>query len=291
MVSEKIKLDGIKMFEKMYPYAKSDKFAFEYNLDNNGNLKTIDIYYKVTPKYSDWIPITDSRFQKYKKDLYGISLNYPVLWLSNGTIQPIPKTLHPNVLIFEEYPKEINLNYSFNNFKIYVDTHQYFFLKLPSIVIDTDQDKWKWDDNESYYQACIAMYCASYCCGVSMQHLNTTQQNVHPKITSLMCFHIYFITRRLLIRMRAGEPMRHIVNKFNAHELYNHIFRTPRAWRFNYKTGVSDLQLIDIQNDFKDTYHYIQMVLQVKISNTLGNLLNHLYIVFLAHKQTQDGLL
>ena len=74
MVTKELRKQAEKIFKNEYPNAKLDKFEFGYNLDNDGKLKSINIYYKVTPKYSDWILITDPRFKNYsgyKEDLYG----------------------------------------------------------------------------------------------------------------------------------------------------------------------------------------------------------------------------
>ena len=56
--------------------------------------------------------------------------------------------------------------------------------------------QFKWD----------SVYRASYCCGVSIEHL-TPSDDVHPIITSLMRFLLYFTVRRLLRRMERGESM------------------------------------------------------------------------------------
>ena len=70
IVNKELRKEAEKIFKKEYSNAKLDKFAFGYNLDNDGKLRSIDIYYKVTEKYSDWVLITDPRF-KNKEDLYG----------------------------------------------------------------------------------------------------------------------------------------------------------------------------------------------------------------------------
>ena len=110
MATKELRKQAEKIFKNEYPNAKLDKFEFGYNLDNDGKLKSINIYYKVTPKYSDWILITDSRFKNnsgFKEDLYGrkvqqiekkpimnniSSQRFPKIWLSNGTIQKIPES-------------------------------------------------------------------------------------------------------------------------------------------------------------------------------------------------------
>ena len=132
MVADNIKKEPLDLFKKQYPNAKLDKFEFGYNLYNDGSdkLKSIDIYYKITPNYSDWVLITDPRFKnnsRYKEDLYGptsqITVDesnihapkFPALWLSNGTIQKIPEskpyTDVDDNLIPQKFPDRYILNY------------------------------------------------------------------------------------------------------------------------------------------------------------------------------------
>ena len=106
----------------------------------------------------------------------------------------------------DKYPDHYILNYDIENFRIYINNQEYFLSKLPKLNITTNYNKAEWDDNESYYQVCFAVYCASYCCGVSIQHL-TPSSEVHPIITSLMRFHLYFTVRRLIKRMQGQEKM------------------------------------------------------------------------------------
>ena len=80
--------------------------------------------------------------------------------------------------------------------------------KLPPLSdITTSYRKGTWDD-EIYYQLIFSVYCATYCCGISIQHL-TPSQDIHPIITSLMHFHVYFTIRRI-IRLDGNEKMSHI---------------------------------------------------------------------------------
>ena len=75
--------------------------------------------------------------------------------------------------------------------------------KLPQLPkITTSYRKGSWDNNEIYYQLIFTVYCATYCCGIPIQHL--TPQDIHPIITSLMRFHVYFTVRRLR-RIQGGE--------------------------------------------------------------------------------------
>ena len=51
MATKELRKQAEKIFKNEYPNAKLDKFEFGYNLDNNCELKSIDICYRVTPKY------------------------------------------------------------------------------------------------------------------------------------------------------------------------------------------------------------------------------------------------
>lgn len=62
--------------------------------------------------------------------------------------------------------------------------------RLPLINI-TNYRSADWNDNESYFPMVFATYCDSYCCGISIQDL-TPPQSVHPIITSLVRYHMYY---------------------------------------------------------------------------------------------------
>ena len=88
---------------------------------------------------------------------------------------------------------------------------------LPDIT--TSYRKGTWDDDEIYYKIIFFVYCATYCCGISIQHL-IPKEDIHPIITSLMRFHVYFTIRRILRRLDGNEKMSHISAKFSASEIY-----------------------------------------------------------------------
>ena len=66
----------------------------------------------------------------------------------------------------------------------------------------------------SYFRVVFLIYCASYCCRISIQHL-TPSISVHPLITSLMQYHPCFTVRR----MEGGEKMSDISQEFAPNEL------------------------------------------------------------------------
>ena len=57
--------------------------------------------------------------------------------------------------------------------------------KLPFLPDITTYRKGTWDDDEIYYKIIFS----TYCCGISIEHL-TPKEDIHPIITSLMCFHV-----------------------------------------------------------------------------------------------------
>ena len=92
--------------------------------------------------------------------------------------------------------------------------------KLPLLPdITTTYRKGTWNDDEIYYKTIFSVYCTSYCCGISIHHL-TQKEDIHPIITSLMHFHVYFTIRRILRRWDGNEKMLNISVEFSAGEIY-----------------------------------------------------------------------
>ena len=126
----------------------------------------------------------------------------------------------------------------------------YFLSLLPLLEITTKYWIGNWDDNESYYRVCFAVYCASYCCGISIQHL-TSSKDIYPVITCIMRFHLYFLVRRLLRRMEEGEKMSDISREFSAGEFYRNNTHIRRNMIFSYKKGVVYELFPSYKNDYK----------------------------------------
>ena len=135
--------------------------------------------------------------------------------------------------------------YQIRNFRIYISDRDYFMAKLPPFKVTNSSSRSTRNDNESYYRTMFATYFASYCCGVSMEHL-TPHPMVYQLITSIIRFHLYIKVRRLMKRMEAGWSMRAISREFRAGEL---CAKTDLVSRKNYCHGqtLSD----DTKNDFK----------------------------------------
>ena len=101
------------------------------------------------------------------------------------------------------------------------------FLRVLPPLQATLPDPDKWSDESAYYRSLFATYCASYCCGVSTQHLSESA-GVHPIIVSVMRFHIYFTIMRLVRRMESGESMASLSREYGTGAFYGKVDKTPR---------------------------------------------------------------
>ena len=156
MVSKKIKDQAIVWFTKKYPRVKIYKFVFGYNLNDEGHLKLINVYYMITPRYKDWILITDNRFISNEncKYLYGEKANtqkivsnikkgtgeqFPKIWSSKGTVQELPKGkrhvgFFGKTYYWDNFPTMYVLHYNIDAFRIYVNNNDFFNSSLPPLI-------------------------------------------------------------------------------------------------------------------------------------------------------------
>ena len=91
--------------------------------------------------------------------------------------------------------------------------------KLPLLPDITSCRKGTCDDDEIFYKIIFSVYCVTYYCGISIQHL-TPKEDIHPIITSLIHFHLYFAIRRILRELDGNEKMSNISAEFSAGEMY-----------------------------------------------------------------------
>ena len=255
---EKIGLKKMKeTFLKQYPFADISKFSFEMDFDPDGSFTNTKIYFINSPTIQTDIDSetfkNDPNMTKYLTWNKPVS-KFPTIWKSNGSIQEIPKSNPLTVegmTIWDQFPNHLILNYPFENFRIFVNEKDSFLSRLPLIEISMQYWKGNWDDNESYFCVCFAVYCASYCCGISIQHL-TPSSNVFPVITSVMRFHLYFTVRRLLRQMESREKMSDISREFNASEFYQNNTHIRKKMIYRQKGGVVYQLFPDsFKNDYK----------------------------------------
>ena len=228
--------------EKDYPNMTDDRFVIKvlhgvaevFFKKNDGGLLNIKSHEFINTK-DEWTWLHN----KHKESVDG----FPKIWTSGGEIPtfPLGRLNHYfNVVAYtsrDTFPYIRVLDYPVFNFKVFVSDKSYFLSKLPILQIKTSREKASWSDNLDYYQTIFSIYCSSLCCGVSKEHL-TPSTNVHPIITSIMRFHVYFTTRRLITRMQKGESMSAINREFNATDIYGKSDRIP--WDYRYKSYKDD---------------------------------------------------
>ena len=103
----------------------------------------------------------------------------------------------------------------------------------------------------------LAAYCASYCCGVSAEHL-AKDEAVYPVITSIMRFHLYFTIRRVIRRIQGGEHPLSISREFSAGGLHKEIKKVPRDeyWRTEKLTDgtMGEVAHYNLKSSYKSDY-------------------------------------
>ena len=79
------------------------------------------------------------------------------------------------------------------NFPVYVNDEKYFMSKLPEFDITNDQSKFFTFDNP-YFVGCCAAYCATYLCGISVEHFRTD----NPLVSTVAKYHFYYLMKKFL---------------------------------------------------------------------------------------------
>ena len=200
-------------FVREYPYADMKRFKFEPMISSNGDIGVVIWFVDV-----DGISSYDIMYDGFKKDkeftayltslrpalkvthaaaLKPASTGWPRLWSSSGSVQGISFTEGDPVL--GKYPPITKISGVLSNFKVYVNSSEFFYSNLPKIsnYIDLKSVPVEFDYDVSYYTAICATYVSTYLCGVSTYH-TTPHNNVNPIITSIMNFHVYLWIRRFL---------------------------------------------------------------------------------------------
>ena len=101
------------------------------------------------------------------------------IWNINGTIQTLnTKSSSPIT----------------TNFDVYVNDKQYFKSKLSKFEITNEQSEFFTLKNP-YFVACCAAYCATYMCGISVEHFATTENKL---ISTIAKYHFYYLMKKFL---------------------------------------------------------------------------------------------
>ena len=158
---------------------------------------------------------------------------YPRIWRSGGSVIDLPreKKHKRDYLIngvdfyYDYFPVTEILNYSLNNFRIYVNYREHFMSRLPQLSTKSGYNA-KWDLKDSYFQSLVATWTASYDSGVSIQHL-TFSNDVPKQVTSLMRFHIYFTICRYMRKIEVMDKTQidSLMREYNSGFLKDHYLK------------------------------------------------------------------
>ena len=214
-------------FLKKYPHTDMSKFYFEHDISKDGTWNKTTTYFKnndfVSTDINSGTFKNDPKMTQYLYINKSIE-NFPKIWKTGGNIQELPRgKTHVGYAgksyYWNNFPVEYVLNYPIIQFRIYVSNTDYFQSNLPGLNITTN-DNAKWSLQEPYFQAMVGVWIATYACGISLQHL-TPSDTIPKQITSLVRFHLYFTTRRIMRQCQIGDYS--TVYKFNAEFLQDHI--------------------------------------------------------------------
>lgn len=168
------------------------------------------------------------------------SLKFPKIYLGGGTVEKIQGRRHhtpPGRPSYElpdpKYLIDDNIDFNAENFKVYVNDQDFFMSKLPVLNAgNTDNVALWWNNNAPYYRLITAVYLSTYCCGIGAEHFKFSE-DVYPVITSIMRFHLYFTTRRILRRLFT-ESKSSIIREFNVPKnshVIDNMENIPRYWK------------------------------------------------------------
>ena len=160
--------------------------------------------------------------------------------MSGGTVQKMQTKRHWHR---EVYPKfdfskftyledSDVIDYNIWDFKVFVDQKNWFKSRLKPIdvVVEKRSVADSWRDNSMYYKMIFSTYVASYLTGISREHL-TFKDDVHPIITSLMRYTLYYTISVVLLRLET-EKMSDLSREYGAEGVYKKIDFIPRKKMF-----------------------------------------------------------
>ena len=206
-----------KRFKERYPKAdetkfKTMKFFGKETIMFIGRDENIDVFYGNNFRSSIY-------FSNYMKRVLGLVSRFPL----ELNLNPKPDLSVPAI---QFYPKTHSLSDFLVKQKIYVTPDKFFNCDFRDIFTNTqithysgkESHSWLSGPNMKYFpqQLSFAIFCASTACGISNRLLfedkmkggnDLTDDKLHlpDQIRSILRFHVYFTTRRILNEM--GVPL------------------------------------------------------------------------------------
>ena len=166
--------------------------------------------------------------------------SFPKIWMPGGTIQKMQTSKHWKREVYPKYDfskytyleDDDVIDYNVWDFKVFVDQKNWFKSRLKPIdvVIEDRSVADSWVDDRAYYKMIFATYVASYMTGISREHLSHSS-DVHPVITSLMRYALYY-TISVILRRLETEKMSDLSREYDAGGVYKKMRFIPREKQY-----------------------------------------------------------
>ena len=236
--SEHSKLE--KIFFKKYPLANIDKFSFQVDIGENETLESSKVLF-----HADLTTLFDIESKDFKsnpeytKYLYNGSKveAWPKVWSDGGSRPEFTRLRYPedppfkcvnhkcNVPDDTQFQEPADLKQSLHNFRVYVNSRDYFMSNLPHVYARWSTGK-IFNENglkdirgqgfdykkEPYFAMICGAYIASYLSGISLMNLHDD----HPLISTLVRYHFYYQIRKFM-----QDP--ELIDQYEVGEAKNHI--------------------------------------------------------------------
>ena len=194
---DEVKNKALKDFKNRYPYADPKEFEFWIDIDPSTGQATLNsINYIGDGEGNLWNLNRTQKSYSYSLDSNTFKYKYTsvLFWgPESGVFQPTSKD--PEELKLSEG----NLGFDETKFKLYVTKVSYFTTNFPAL-----KTAWKGKENDitkakvdPYFASLCAAYVPFHKSGICTEHFRM-QDGVHPVVTSIFRFYVYYHMRRFL---------------------------------------------------------------------------------------------
>ena len=227
-------------FFKKYPLADIDKFSFQVDINKDGTLGSSKVFFSVDSVSS--FDVESKNFKnnpEYTKYLYSGSKAeaWPKVWSDGGSEPKFTRLRYPKDPLTKcdahkcgipddmKYQEPADLKQSLHNFRVYVNSRDYFMSNFPHVWAKwspgkifnekglTDIRDQGFDyKKEPYFAMICGAYIASYLSGISLMNLHDD----HPLISTFVRYHFYYQIKKfmqnpeLIDQYEIGEVRKHI---------------------------------------------------------------------------------
>ena len=227
-------------FFKKYPLANIDKFSFQVDINKDGTLGSSKVFFSVDSISS--FDVESKNFKnnpEYTKYLYNGSKveAWPKVWSDGGSKPEFTRLRYPKdpltkcdahrcgIVSDLKYQEPADLKQSLHNFRVYVNSRDYFMSNFPHVwakwssgkifnekgITDIRDQGFDYK-KEPYFAMICGAYIASYLSGISLLNLHDD----HPLISTFVRYHFYYQIKKfmqnpeLIDQYEIGEVRKHI---------------------------------------------------------------------------------